>query len=368
MSKKKQELSLRGETQIDENLLFEYVAKIIETRKSRAGAYANREITLMYWEVGHYVNSIVLDGGRAEYGKRIVATLSSQLMIKYGKTFDLHNVRRMMRFAEKFSDFEIVTKLSSQLSWSHFVDILPLKTDEARLYYANEVAQRNLGIHGLRREIARKAYERREIANTRVDELSPLPFNVFKDPYLLDVLGLKDNFVEADLEKAILVELESFLLEFGNGFSFVARQKRMTIDDDDFYLDLLFYHRDLRRLVVVELKIGKFKPQYKGQMELYLKWLDRYERREGENSPIGIILCTTASREQIELLELNKSGIAVAEYWTAMPPKVEFERKIREILAQAKERLARRKTLLSGDVIQQIDYFVEPKDDDEEDR
>ncbi len=191
-----------------------------------------------------------------------------------------------------------------------------------------------------------------------------MPFNAFKDPYLLDVLGLRDNFVEADLEKAILVELESFLLEFGKGFSFVARQKRMTIDEDDFYLDLLFYSRDLRRLVAVELKIGKFKPQYMGQMRLYLKWLDRYEKRDGENAPIGIILCTKASREQIELLELDKSGIAVAEYWTAMPPKEEFERKIQEILAQAKERLARRKLLKSGGVPREIEYFYEAKDDD----
>ena len=365
MSKKKNEIVTQSETQLSESMIYDYVSNIIEKRKANAGAYANSEVTLMYWEVGHYVNSIVLDGGRASYGKQIVTTLSSQLQAKYGKTFDVHNLRRMMRFAERFSNFEIVAALSSQLSWSHFVDILPLKSDEARLYYANEVAKHNLGVRDLRREISRKSYERREIANTRIGEDDMLPFNVFKDPYLLDLFGLKDNFAEADLEKAILLELESFLLEFGNGFSFVARQKRMSIDEDDFYLDLLFYHRDLRRLVAVELKIGKFKPQYKGQMELYLRWLDRYERRADENPPIGIILCTTASREQVELLELNKSGIAVAEYWTAMPPKAEFERKIREILAQARERLSRRKLLADGNVQREIEYFYEPKDDDE---
>ena len=365
MGKKKAELAAQGETQIDNSQIFDSVANIIETRKSHAGMYANREITLMYWEVGQYVNSVVLDGNRAVYGKQIVAELASQLMAKYGKTFDVHNLRRMMRFAEKFDDFQIVTELASQLSWSHFIEILPIKSNEARMFYANESAQNHLGTKELRRQISRKAYERREIADTRADE-SALPFNVFKDPYLLDVLGLSDNFAEADLEKAILLELETFLLEFGNGFSFVARQKRMTVDGDDFYLDLLFFHRELRRLVAVELKIGKFKPQYKGQMELYLKWLDRYERRDGENAPIGIILCTTASREQVELLELNKSGIAVAEYWTAMPPKIEFERKIREILAQAQERLARRKMLTGGDVQREIEYFYEPKDDDTE--
>jgi len=366
MSKSKKELAVQGEVLVDESQLFECVASIIESRKSRSWAYANREVTLMYWEVGHYVNSVVLDGSRAAYGKQIVTTLSSQLMVKYGKTFDVHSLRRMMRFAERFSDFEIVTTLSSQLSWSHFLDILPVKTDEARLFYANEAVQRNLSVQDLRRVIARKAYERREIANTRISESDILPFNVFKDPYMLDLFGLKDNFEEADLQKALLLELESFFLEFGDGFSFVAREKRMMFDGEDYHLDLLFFHRDLRRLVAVELKIGKFKPAYKGQMEFYLKWLDRYERRESENAPIGIILCPTASREQIELLELSKSGIAVAEYWTVLPPKAEFERKLQDILEQARERLARRKMLPNNSVPREIEYFYKPKDDDDE--
>ncbi len=365
MNKKAKDLIIKNEMQIDRTQVLERVANIIETRKFHAASFANREITLMYWEIGNYVNSIILDGNRAAYGKQIVATLASQLETKYGKTFDIHNLRRMMRFAENFNDFEIVTSLASQLSWSHFIEILPLKTNEARLFYANESVQCKLSTKELRRQISRKAFERKEIANSQIDESTALPFNIFKDPYLLDVLGLKDNFAEADLEKAILLELESFLLEFGHGFTFVARQKRMTIDEDDFYLDLLFYHRDLCRLVAVELKIGKFKPQYKGQMELYLKWLDRYERREGENAPIGIILCTAASREQVELLELNKSGIAVAEYWTAMPPKADFERKIREILVEAKERLSRRKMLPIDDAGREIEYFFESKDEND---
>jgi predicted nuclease of restriction endonuclease-like (RecB) superfamily len=366
MSKPKKELAVQGEALIDESKIFERVANIIELRKSRAGQYANREVTLMYWEVGHYVNSVVLDGSRAAYGKRIVTELASQLIVKYGKTFDVHNLRRMMRFAERFEDFQIVTELASQLSWSHFIEILPIKTDEARMFYAHDSALRHLGTKELRRQISRKAYERREIANTQVSETSALPFNVFRDPYLLDVLGLKDNYDEGDLEKAILIELEKFILEFGHGFAFVDRQKRMTMDGDDFKLDLLFFHRALRRLVAVELKIGRFKPQYMGQMRFYLKWLDRYERQKHENPPIGIILCTTASRKQIELLELDKEGIAVAEYWTDLPPKADFERKIQEILTEAKERLERRKLLPSSSLQREIDYFYEVKDDDDE--
>ena len=266
-------------------------------------------------------------------------------------------------FAKLFSDYEIVAPLAQQLSWSHFQELLPVKSDDARMYYAQDAVNRRLGAKELRRQISRKTYERREIANAELTEASAVPFNVFKDPYLLDVLGLKENFLEADLEKAVLIELEKFILEFGHGFTFIARQKRMIMDGDDFTLDLLFFHRVLRRLVAVELKIGIFIPQYKGQMEFYLKWLNRYERQKGENEPIGLILCTKASRGQIELLELDKSGIAVAEYWTNLPPKAILEEKIQTILSEAQERLSRRRLFPQSGEKKVIDYFYEPKDD-----
>ena len=363
MTNKKQKSISPTNTQIDESALFKRVSSIIENRKSRAGAYANREVTLMFWEVGQHIGSILLGGERAEYGKRIVATLASQLAAKYGSTFELPNIRRMVRFAEKFNDFEIVTTLSSQLSWSHIIELLPLKTHDARMYYANDIAARNYGIKELRRQISRKAYERREIANANLSGDSVIPFNVFKDPYLLDILDLKENFTEGDLEKAILMELERFILEFGHGFTFVERQKRMIVGGEDIVLDLLFYNRKLKRLVAVELKVEAFSAACKGQMELYLKWLDRYEREEGEEAPIGLILCASANREKIELLELDKSGIAVAEYWTDLPPKADFERKIKEILHEAQERLQRRKTIKGREIRKQINYFYEPKDD-----
>ncbi|MCL2834152.1 MAG: PDDEXK nuclease domain-containing protein [Treponema sp.] len=307
--------------QIDENALFRRVSEIIEKRKARAYSSANQEVILMFWEVGKYINSILLESKRAEYGKRILPSLAAKLAEKYGQNFSERNLYRMMLFAERFRDIKILPPLAAKLGWSHFIELLPLKSNEARLYYANDAAQRNLGTKELRRQISRKAYERREIANSKLTDNSTVPFNVFKDPYLLDTLGLKDNYLEADLEKAILAELESFILEFGHGFTFVERQKRMIVDGDDIVLDLLFFHRKLRRLVAIELKIGKFKAEYSGQMLLYLKWLDRYERHEGEESPVGLILCTKAEREKIELLELDKSGIAVAEYWTELPPK-----------------------------------------------
>ena len=349
-----------------ETILFKHVSAIIEERRYRAGAYANREVTLMYWEIGKYIGSVLLEGERGEYGKQIVSALSTQLEKKYGKSFELRNLRRMVQFAGKFSDFEIVSTLSTQLSWSHIVELLPLKTTQAQLYYAQDIAERSLSVQELRRQISRKAYERREIANNKLSVESSIPFNVFKDPYLLDVLGLKDNFLEADLEKAILGSIETFILEFGHGFTFVERQKRMIIENDEIVLDLLFFHRKLKRLVAIELKIGKFKAAYMGQMSLYLKWLNRYERQEGEEAPIGIILCTEANRGQIELLELDKAGIAVAEYWTDLPPKRQFEQKIKEIMQEARERLERRKLFPKSNVQKQIDFFLDPKDEDDE--
>lgn len=361
------ELMTSPAAELNEAALFSTVATIIEKRKIRAQAKVNQEGVLMFWEVGKYISTVLLGGERSEYGKKIVVTLSQQLQAKYGNSFEYTNITRMIRFANRFPDFEIVVPLSQQLSWSHLIALLPLKNDEAFMFYADDVADRHLGVRGLRKQIASKAYERREIANSQLTTVSSVPFNVFKDPYLLDVFGLKDNYLEADLEKAIIADLESFILEFGNGFTFVARQKRMTMDGEDFTLDLLFYNRILKRLVAIELKLGKFKPSHMGQMQFYLKWLNKFERQVDEAAPIGIILCTEASRDQIELMELDKEGIAVAEYWTHLPPKADFERKINEIYAEAVERLERRKSLPVSNMKRSIDHFYEMKSEDDDD-
>ena len=362
---KKQEIISQNINMIDESALFEKVSAIIENRKYRAQVAANSEATLMFWEVGKYINSVVLDTKRAAYGKQIVATLSQQLITKYGNSFEYSNITRMIKFAARFPDVQIVVPLAQQLSWSHFIALLPLKTDEAFMFYANDAVARRLGKRDLRKQISRKAFERREIANSQLTEVSAVPLNVFKDPYLLDVFGLKDNYLEADLEKAILADIQKFILEFGRGFSFVESQKRMAIDGEDVVLDLLFYNRILKRLVAVELKLGNFKAAYKGQMELYLAWLDEYERLEGEEAPIGIILCASANRKKVEMLKMDRAGIVVAEYWTELPPKAVFEQKIKEIMEEAQERLERRKSLPSGEQ-KQLDYFYDVKEDDGE--
>ncbi|MCA6421437.1 MAG: DUF1016 family protein [Flavobacterium sp.] len=330
---------------ISENELFNELSQLIEQSKQQVAVQANSAVTILFWQVGNRINQEILQNKRAEYGKQIVPTVSAQLENKYGRNFTEKNVRRMIRFAEQFTDSQIVVTLARQLSWSHFVELLPLKTMEAKLFYAQNASNNLFGIRELRRQIALKAFERTNIADAQIIEPTPIPFNTFKDPYILDLLGLQNTFLEKDLEEAILHDLETFILELGKGFTFVERQKRIIIDGEDFNLDLLFYHRKLKRLVAIELKLGKFQAKHKGQMELYLKWLDKYEKQEGENTPIGLILCAESSREQIELLEMHKDGIMVAEYWTDLPPKKQFEEKIHLLLTEARERMERKKLI-----------------------
>ncbi|OUS97314.1 YhcG family protein [Rhodococcus sp. NCIMB 12038] len=318
------------------------VSALIEETRAVVAAQVNAALTLMNWKIGHLIDSEVLGKQRAGYAEEIVATLSPQLTKRYGRGFDKSSLYRMVRFSQTFPDREIVATMAQQLSWSHFKVLLPVHSDEARTFYIQQASSARLSVRALRELIGRQGFERREIANAQTPGGSAVPQDTFSDPYFLEFLGLKDTYAERDLEDALLREMEAFLLEVGNGWTFVARQKRMTIDNDDFFLDLLFYSRALHRLIAVELKIGKFKAAHEGQMKLYLKWLDRYERRSEEEAPLGLILCTETSREQIELLEMHKDGIVVAEYWTTLPPKEDLQQRITQIYRAAKERVARR--------------------------
>ena len=330
-----------------EGLHAELRALIASSRQRLAGA-VNSELTRLYWAVGQRLSTEVLGGERASYGAQLLDLLGQKLAQEFGRGFESRNLRRMVKFAQAFPDATIVSTLSTQLSWSHLVGIVALKSPEARAFYAQRAAQEGWSVRELSQQIERKAFERTEIASVQSSAPPATPTQVFKDPYFLDFLGLRQGHDEADLEAAILRQLEAFILELGRGFAFVERQKRMVIDGEDFYLDLLFFHRRLRRLVAIELKLGRFKAAHKGQMELYLKWLDKHERQAGEEAPIGLILCAESSREQVELLQMHKDGITVAEYWTELPPKAELERQLHAALVEARERLARRGVLLEG--------------------
>ncbi len=326
------------------------IRALIEQARQQTAVAVNAGLTLMYWRIGRRIHADVLGGERAAYGEQIVSTLSRQLVAEYGRGFAEKNLRRMVQFALAYPDEQIVVTLLRQLSWSHFLALLPLDKPYQRDFYAEMCRIEGWSVRTLRERIDSMLYERTALSK-KPDELirqelatlrgksEVAPALVLKDPYLLDFLGLTDRFLERDLEDAILRELETFLLELGAGFSFVARQKRIQLDGDDFYIDLLFYNRKLKRLVVVELKQGAFKAEYKGQMELYLRWLARHEQEPDENPPLGIILCAGKNTEQIELLELDVSGIHVAEYLTVLPPPKVLRRKLHEAIETARARI-----------------------------
>lgn len=327
----------------NEQQLFESLVQLIDKTHKQVVIQINSNLTMLFWQVGKEINDFLLQHQRAEYGKQIVVTVSRQLAEKYGRNFEEKNLRRMLQFSHQFTDIEQVNYLSQYISWSHILVLLPIKNTQSKHFYAQKIINESLGVRELKKQIAAKVYERTEIANIQLLAEHSHQKDMFKDPYFLDFLGLKEGYLENDLENAILKDLELFILELGKGFTFVERQKRMIIDNEDFYLDLLFFHRKLRRLVAIELKIGKFHAKHKGQMELYLNWLNRYERHEGEEAPIGLILCAETSREQVELLEMHKDGIMVAEYWTELPSKKELESKLHQALLHAKEILQRKK-------------------------
>ena len=329
------------------------IRRLIEDARAAVAVTVNAGLTMLYWRIGHRINQAILKGKRGDYGKQILATLAQELARDYGEGFSYTALTRMVKFAECFPDSEIVATLSRQLSWSHFREILPLDRPLQREFYAEMCRVERWSVRTLRQKIASMLYERtalsRKPAELAKSELQALrdedrmsPDLVFRDPYLLDFLGLHDTFQEKDLEAAILREMEAFLLELGGGFTFVARQKRITVDQDDFHLDLLFFHRDLRRLVALELKLDRFRPEHKGQMELYLRWLEQHERRPGEEPPLGIILCAGKSAEQIELLELGQSGIHVADYLTALPPKDVLQRRLHAAIERSRQALEQR--------------------------
>jgi predicted nuclease of restriction endonuclease-like (RecB) superfamily len=329
--------------------------QMIEAARARVATAANAELTLLYWRMGRRIHSEILAGERAPYGEAIVATVSQQLVADYGRGFTYTALTRMVGFFDAFPQEKIVATLSQQLSWSHFNELLPLKQPLQREYYAEMCRIERWSVRTLRERINSMLYERtalsrkpeklieRELRGLR-DAEQITPDLLMRDPYMLDFLGLHDSYQEPDLEAAIVREMEGFLLELGAGFTFVARQKRIQLDGDDFYLDLLFYNRKLRRLVAIDLKIGAFKAEYKGQMELYLRWLDKHERESDELPPLGIILCTGKKAEQIELLELDRSGIHVAEYLTALPSRRVLGEKLHLAAERAKRQLERRAT------------------------
>ena len=331
--------------------LLSDLRRLIEETRDAVAVAVNAGLTLLYWRVGRRIHQEILKGERAEYGGQIVVSLARRLSAEYGDGFSEKNLHRMVRFAQVFPDEQIVSALRRQLSWTHFRALIHIEDPLKRDFYAEMCRIERWSTRVLERKISSMLYERTALSR-KPEELIRVELDalraedrvtadlVFRDPYVLDFLGLKDRYQEKDLEDAILREMEAFLLEMGAGFAFVARQKRISVDNDDYYLDLLFYHRGLRRLVAIDLKIGEVRPADKGQMELYLRWLEKHETMAGEDVPLGLILCAGKKRETVELLQLEKSGIRVAEYLTELPPRDLLAGRLHRAIQSARARLA----------------------------
>ena len=327
------------------------IRSMIQQTKGDVARSVNAALVSLYWQVGQRIREDILKRKRAEYGKQILHTLSAELQAEFGRGWSERNLAYMVRFAEAFTDQEILHTLCAKLSWSHFRLIIYMEDALQRDFYAEMCRIEGWSVRTLEKKIAGMLYERTALAKKpekvirhEIDSLRKedqlTPDLVFKDPYFLDFLNLKDRYIEKDIEDAILREIEQFILELGVGFTFVDRQKRIQVDNEDFYIDLLFFHRKLRRLVVIDLKLGKFKPEYKGQMELYLRWLEENERQPGEDEPIGLILCAGKSEEQIRLLRLDHGNLRVAAYMTELLPKKLLKEKLQQAVRSARRRLA----------------------------
>ena len=326
------------------------VRALIEAARGRVATSINAELTQLYWHVGYRLNSELLRGQRASYGQQVITTLARQLAADYGKGWSDRQLRYCLRLAEIFPDASILHTVCSQLSWSHLRQLIQIDDPLKRDFYLQICRLEGWSVRQLQERIKSMLYERTAIAKqpeeTIRQDLAALRKDGrisadlrFRDPYVLDFLGLADHYSEKDLESAILTELQRFITELGSDFGFLARQKRITIDQRDYYIDLLFYHRRLRCLVAIDLKIGEFEASYKGQMELYLRYLEKYDQAEGETTPIGLILCTGKNQEHVELLQLQNSNIRVADYLTLLPPRETLQAKLHQSIALARQKL-----------------------------
>lgn len=340
--------------------LFDEVSSLITAARLRVAVAVNAELTRLNWNIGSCINREILGHGRAEYGKRVVKGLASRLVLAHGAGWDEKTLRHCLRAAETFSEEEIVSATRRQLSWTHIKTLAYISDSIKRRFYLEMCASEHWGTRVLQGRIASMMYERTAIAKKPEavikKDLSVLRKEgrmstdlAFRDPYVLDFLGLHGDFSEKELEKALVSDMRNAILELGSDMAFLAEQKRISVDNEDYYLDLLFFHRRLRRLVAIDLKIDNFKAEYKGQMELYLKWLEKNERRKGEDKPIGLILCAGKNEEHVELLELGRSNIRVASYLTELPPKKVLEAKLRTAIEAARNRLCDRSGNESGE-------------------
>lgn len=332
---------------LSKNLISQIENLINKAQSHVAREYNYAQVTL-YWLIGQRINQEILNSQRAGYGEKIMGQISEELSLKYGKGYSQVNLSRMLKFAKMFPNQKIVSTLSKELSWSHFVLICSIEEDLKRDFYTEMTRIHRWSVRGLKAQLDSMLFERTAISkkpNKVIEQNINLlkeqdiitPSMVFKDPYFIEFIGGQEACSEGELEDLIITNITQFLQELGNNFCFVARQKRMSTGKKDRYLDLLFFERRMARLIAIDLKIGSFDPAYKGQMEWYLNWLDKNERLPNEAKPLGIILCAGKDEDDIEYLQMDNTGIHVAQYISSLPPKHLLEHKLREAVNLARE-------------------------------
>jgi len=337
-----------------DNQLYTDICGLIENTRIRIATTANAELCVMHWQIGTRIKEDVLFNQRAEYGKQVIQNLSVKLTGRFGKGWSIYKLQHCVRAAYTFSKEEILYAVRTQLTWTHLRSLMSIEDELKRSFYIEMCRIEHWDTRTLDEKIDAQYYEltalskkpeefiKKEIEQIKITN-TLTPDVVFRSGYFLDILGLTSTYCEKDLEDAILVQIQDFIKELGTDFAFLDRQKRITVDATDYYIDLLFFHRGLRRLVAIDLKLGKFKPEHEGQMLLYLRYLNKNETKEGEESPIGLILCSEGHTEHIEYLMLEDSPIKVAQYYTQLPDKKLLREKLQRAIAIAREHYSDRK-------------------------
>jgi len=335
-----------------ERRLFADLRELIVSAKRRVASTVNAESVMLYWSVGMRIRTDILKNKRATYGDELVKKSAAYLTAEFGNGWGFQTVRHCVRAAYTFNKKEIVYALRTQLAWTHLRSLMAIDDKLKRQFYLEMCAHEHWSTREMDAKIDGMLYERtaisrkperlirKELEQTHNGgELTP--DLVFRSSYFLTLSGLRDEYTETDLEDAVLREIEANLQELGHDFAFMGRQRRITIDQTDYKMDLLFYHRSLRRIIVVDLKLGKFKAEYEGQMKLYLRYLDKHERKEWEESPMGLILCSEGNTEHIEYLMLDdkEKDIRVAQYFAGLPSKAVLKRKLQRAIAIAQEQM-----------------------------
>lgn len=316
---------------------YQDIKQLLQNAKNKVYQTINTTMTQTYYEIGKRIVEEEQGGEtRAEYGKALLKSLSIELSKEFGKGFSVDNLENMRKFYLIFSNSETVSR-KFNLSWSHYIFLTRIENADERNFYEIESVANNWSLRELKRQFDTGLFERLALSQdkSKLKELSTKGqiiekvYDMIKDPYILEFVGFPElsTYSESELEQKLIDKLEHFLLELGKGFTFVARQKRLTIDEKHFKVDLVFYNRFLKSFVVIDLKIGELKHQDTGQMMMYVNYFDRYEKTEDENQTVGIILCKDKSKTLVELtLPKDNNQIYASKYLTVLPNKEEFKK------------------------------------------